>query len=204
MSPPTPIWSGVILAGGRSTRMGHDKAGLIWRGQPLLARMSELLAVAGAAQIWVCGRDADMMNGSVYRSMYGARGVALADDPPGLGPLGGLATLARQAPDGELLVVPVDMPCLTLPILRALREAPSAACVSYADAVLPMRLRLDANSRAALACALRATNPGERSLRALHAALGGISLRVNAEARAALASANTPEAWQELVHGHED
>ncbi|NUM89577.1 MAG: NTP transferase domain-containing protein, partial [Bdellovibrionales bacterium] len=36
-------WTGVILAGGRSSRMGRDKALLPWKGGTFLSRAENLL-----------------------------------------------------------------------------------------------------------------------------------------------------------------
>lgn len=131
---------GVVLAGGRSSRMGTDKAGLSWRGQPLLQHMRDLLQQAGAPRVWVSGPQT------------GPDG--LPDHEPGLGPLGGLLTLARTQADGIYLLVPVDMPLLSATLLRRLVEAvatdhgaPSAIWAGYP---LPLCLRLDGSARTAI------------------------------------------------------
>ncbi|MGK5082191.1 NTP transferase domain-containing protein, partial [Bdellovibrionota bacterium FG-1] len=49
---------GVVLAGGRSTRMGQDKAQLMWGAERLLDRQIRVLAEAlqcGRDSIWVSG-----------------------------------------------------------------------------------------------------------------------------------------------------
>jgi molybdopterin-guanine dinucleotide biosynthesis protein A len=46
----------LVLAGGRSTRLGRDKVALPVDGRPLLARMVAL-AARHAARVWVSGRD---------------------------------------------------------------------------------------------------------------------------------------------------
>ena len=51
---PTP-WVGVVLAGGRSSRMGRDKARLAWRDQSLLAHACATLQAAGACKVVVSG-----------------------------------------------------------------------------------------------------------------------------------------------------
>ena len=54
------IFSAVILAGGKSLRMGRDKAWLEIEGQTLLARQIALARETGAAEIFISGRaDAD-------------------------------------------------------------------------------------------------------------------------------------------------
>ena len=46
-------FSGVVLAGGKSSRMGRDKATLFVAGETLLARQLRLLAEAGGAELLV-------------------------------------------------------------------------------------------------------------------------------------------------------
>src|SRR5947208_117095 len=55
----------VILAGGRSQRMGQDKAWLMLDGKPLIARQVELARELGAAEVFIAGRvgtDYDSLN----------------------------------------------------------------------------------------------------------------------------------------------
>ena len=49
--------SAVILAGGRSVRMGRDKALLRINGETLLARTTRLAHEAGAAPVYLSGRE---------------------------------------------------------------------------------------------------------------------------------------------------
>jgi len=96
-----PGLTGFILAGGKSARMGRDKALLDWHGRTLLDHMIHLIS-ALADKVHVVGRD------------------PLPDTLPGLGPLSGIATaLATSATDANL-VVAVDLPLLTLEFLKYL------------------------------------------------------------------------------------
>jgi molybdopterin-guanine dinucleotide biosynthesis protein A len=137
----------VILAGGRSRRMGRDKAGLNWRGQSWLDRARAVLKEAGAGRILVLGRP-DLADG-------------IADPAPGSGPAVNLAGLIAGLPAGtRLIVVPVDMPTLDPAVLQSL-----AACGSGGvprGAVLP----------AALTVPLGSPVPRGEALRDLWAALG--------------------------------
>ncbi|EIM02911.1 molybdenum cofactor guanylyltransferase [Rhodanobacter thiooxydans] len=184
---PAPTFDGVVLAGGQSSRMGTDKATLPWRGRPLLQHMRGLLEQAGAQRVLTCGPDPE------------AQG--LPDRQPGLGPVGGLLTLAQTQADGIYLVLPVDMPQLTNGLLRrlvgALAEAEETPCATFAGHVLPLCLRLDETTRAAIA-AVAGQAPRMRSLRALHARLQGAELAVDDDERRCLVNCNTPEQWQEV------
>ncbi len=108
--------AGYVLAGGRSIRMGRDKALLPWNGQPLLLHMFGLVEAAAGAAI-VLGPDA----------RYGAlcHGACWDDLHPGLGPLGGLETALAQTRADWNLVVSIDIPEVTQPLLRSLLDAAS-------------------------------------------------------------------------------
>lgn len=106
---------GAVLAGGKSSRFGSDKALAVLDGQTLLDR-------AVAALTGLC--DAVVVVG---RSEAPAQ--VLPDRPrPGMGPLGGLAAaLAHAADNGfeAVLSCPVDAVGLDQEGLAALRPAPA-------------------------------------------------------------------------------
>jgi molybdopterin-guanine dinucleotide biosynthesis protein A len=94
--------SGFVLAGGKSTRMGQDKALLNWYGVTLLDHMVELLRRV-ADPVQVVGRD------------------PFPDRLPGLGPLSGIATGLETSSTDANLFVAVDLPLLTEDFLKFLR-----------------------------------------------------------------------------------
>lgn len=174
-------WRAVLLAGGRSSRMGTDKAALPWGDGTLLTHMRTLLLAAGANDVVVSGNH-PQFNG-------------IPDGMPDTGPMGALAQLAPRLQDGTWMVVPVDMPLLSADLLQALL-ATDAACACVEDHPLPMVLRIDARVRAVMdeigACEERA-----RSLRALQARLQARCMPAPPW-RVALRNCNTPEAWSAL------
>jgi molybdopterin-guanine dinucleotide biosynthesis protein A/rhodanese-related sulfurtransferase len=89
------MFSGVVLAGGSSTRMGTDKAALF--GERVVAA----LEAAGAAEVLVI-RD---------------------DDRPGNGPLGGIATALRLAAHDPVVILACDLPNAHPDGIRALLAA---------------------------------------------------------------------------------
>ena len=107
-----------VLAGGRGRRMGgRDKALLRTHGgETILAR---LVRVAAEAELAVA------VAGGPQRA--GLRVVA--DDPPEIGPLGGLRALLRDAGARPLLLVGCDMPFVTADLLARLARAPCEAAV---------------------------------------------------------------------------
>lgn len=171
MSARAGTIAGLVLAGGASARMGTDKALILWRGRTLLDHSKAALETAGAAAVFIAGRP-EMPGG-------------LADDEPEAGParaiLSAAKTLAAQGWT-RLLVVPVDMPGLTGPLLAALAREPERA-YAYKDTALPLYLPLAAlNDRAC----------GARSVKALLDACGAQRL-ARPESPAVLFNVNTPE-----------
>lgn len=92
-------FTGVILAGGTSRRMGTDKGKMQLGGKPMLAIMRQKLLDAGASRIAVLGLpDED---------------GGIVDQQPGQGPVcAAVHYLDKQPLGSKHLFVPVDMPAL--------------------------------------------------------------------------------------------
>ena len=117
--------TGVGLAGGKAERMdGYPKGRLTWQGRTLIAAAVDALdQVAGETRI--VANDA-----GPYRDL----GRPIHPDlHPGLGPIGGLETALAAASTPFVLVVACDMPDLSVPLLRGLRDRPE-----HFDAVVPL------------------------------------------------------------------
>ncbi len=167
---------GVVLAGGRSRRMGRDKALLAFGGGTLLQHQVRLLeplcvrvVVSGAYPGFDC----------------------IADARPDAGPLAGLLA-AGTVWRGAVLVLPVDMPLMSA---EALAELAQAAQAAYFDGYPLPAFFPDAVALAAAAETLLAGD--DRSVRALHRKLGSRTLPVRDSA--VLANANTPADWRRLT-----
>lgn len=85
---PAPFCAGYVLAGGRSSRMGADKALLELAGLPLIAYALEALRGAGI-EPKIAGARSEL---SVFAPV-------IADAEPDCGPLGGICAALR--PSGE-------------------------------------------------------------------------------------------------------
>src|SRR5690606_15155389 len=107
-------FSAVVLAGGRSSRMGVDKATLPHpSGSTLLDRQIALLRGLGPAELLVSvrsGQDLGLLD----------RDVCTVRDDGTAGPLGGIVAALKAATQPRLLVVAVDLPYLDADTLRAL------------------------------------------------------------------------------------
>ena len=99
---------GVVLCGGASTRMGHDKAKLELAGKPLALWVAEALEAAGASPVVAQG-------GSPPSPL-----AASPDSTPGGGPLAALVDAIER--HGDILVCPTDVPTVPAELLAALAE----------------------------------------------------------------------------------
>lgn len=108
---------GAVIAGGRSSRFGSDKAEAIWQGRPLIDHAIAALRPF-ADEIVICGRAHDAI-------------TTIADRPArGMGPLGGIcAALHHAAARGHdrVLTVGCDTPLLPPALFDALIAAGSAS-----------------------------------------------------------------------------
>jgi len=112
--------SGIILAGGKSSRMGCDKAWLKVGGKTLLARQIELARAVGAMEVFVSGR--------VGVDYTACDCVVLTDQVPNAGPLAGIERGLSAMTTPLLLVLAVDMPRLEAGFLRKLMAASADGC----------------------------------------------------------------------------
>lgn len=120
---------GLVLAGGRSTRMRRDKAALTYRGRSQLERTCELLS-AHVLEVFVSIR-ADQRDDALR-----AAWPQIVDERDGLGPVAGIMAAQRHAPDSAWLVLACDLPFLDERALRALVAArdPEAAATAFRSA----------------------------------------------------------------------
>ena len=105
--------AGWVLAGGRSRRMGTDKALVEVAGQPLAARVASQIAR-------VCG-TVSLVGDPARYSHLGF--PVLPDRFPGEGPLAGIEAVLRSSPADWNLIVACDMPQLDAALLEALFSA---------------------------------------------------------------------------------
>ena len=101
--------AGVVLAGGRSSRMGHNKALLDYQGEPLIRHMMEILKTTGIKEIFISG-DVDGYD-------------CLSDQEPFTGPAEAIKSIIKHLSGyAGFLFVPVDMPLLKPDMLHLLLQ----------------------------------------------------------------------------------
>jgi molybdopterin-guanine dinucleotide biosynthesis protein A len=119
--------TGVLMAGGRSRRMGQAKAFLPGREKTLIEDTLEVMAGL-FPEILISGSDPRL-------STFGYR--ALADEMPGRGPLGGLCTVLRAAAHEYVFLAACDLPFFCAEAVRELwrrgrEEGPAGALIPMA------------------------------------------------------------------------
>ena len=176
--------TGLVLAGGRSSRMGCDKSRLPWHGQPLYQHMLSLLKRSGVDQTLVSGQ--------------GFEAPSVADRIPGRGPLSGIDGALRVLPDGDrLLVVPVDMPRLPEEALRRLGN--ERQLCHFTGHSLPLLIPVNPPLRQAVHQAISSENPKDYALWRLCQGLNGHKIPLPESMSGGFGNANTPADWQQCI-----
>jgi molybdenum cofactor guanylyltransferase len=118
-----PTFSAVLLAGGKSVRMGRDKVYLQveWEGGfiPLWERQLAVLQSITPERLFISGARKQGYPTSIW---------VLEDDWPDVGPLGGIATCLSRSQSAFLLVLAVDLPRIQPGFLKKLLALSVAGC----------------------------------------------------------------------------
>ena len=103
--------SGFVLAGGKSTRMGQDKAALSLNGRTLLEHALTALREV-CSNVAILGKQ----------ELYGSFGPVYEDLFPGCGPLGGIHAALSSSKTQFNLIIAVDTPFLAPEFLSYLAD----------------------------------------------------------------------------------
>jgi len=96
----------VLIAGGKSSRFGEDKAFLDWNGEPLFQRQLKKLLALGPNQLWLSA-NGDQDYGELPNGV-----IRVDDDDEGLGPFGGLLNVFKRSEAERIVVLGVDLPLM--------------------------------------------------------------------------------------------
>lgn len=128
-------FAAVILAGGKSSRMGRDKADLIWDEQPLYLHQKNTALNAGFDLV-VVSRNKDGF---------------LQDNAKEKGPLAGILAALQDKNIQQkqyLCVLPVDMPYVTSAMLQALMNAAkTSSIICFENETFPFMLKVSLSHR---------------------------------------------------------
>jgi molybdenum cofactor guanylyltransferase len=110
----------LVVAGGRSRRMGRDKATLVFEGEPLWSRQFRILHEIKPQALWLSAQT---------RPDWSPAGVeVITDKAPSRGPLSGLGAALDRLLTTHLLVLAVDLPRMTAEHLRKLCALARPGC----------------------------------------------------------------------------
>lgn len=192
----------MVLAGGRSRRMGRDKASLEVAGETLAARAARVLAsICPEVLVAAGGRDLVPI-------------LPAVEDGPGRGPAAGILGAVAARPGRALLVLACDVPRVPEALLARLAEAVEPAAdgdpAGAPDAVVPRTALgpeplVAAYGPRALAALAAQVADGEHAVRALLARddlrveyVEGPELERFGDPATTLANVNTPTDYRRL------
>jgi molybdopterin-guanine dinucleotide biosynthesis protein A len=154
-----------MLAGGRSSRFGSQKADAMFLGEPIAARVARAVRAACGAGLFVVGGEA---------SRAADLGATFVEDRfPGEGPLGALVTALEAIDAPFALLTACDMPLLTDALVCAVVEEVTRG---EGEVVVPFGSAGDeplcaVYARSVLAPARDAFERGERRMDSFHGAV---------------------------------
>ena len=178
----------VILVGGKSSRMGQDKALLPYKGKRLVDVVADTIRAAGISRVYVSGKIAE------YPSF--------PDLLSGCGPVSGICSciLRLSMNYKRLLFVPVDMPYLTEELIRLLVDCPAHKPHHIENHPLPCIIPTDeAAIRHADSCIQELLKKRALSVKEFLAGLKALSVPLSEQMKKTLTNTNTPEEWQEVI-----
>jgi len=114
MQQAKPILNGLVLAGGKSMRMGYDKGAVSWFGKEQRYHVADMLRPLCKEVYISCRTDQKQQINPGY--------AVLEDTFTGLGPYGAILSAFREQPDKAWLVVACDMPLLETETFKFLIE----------------------------------------------------------------------------------
>jgi molybdopterin-guanine dinucleotide biosynthesis protein A len=120
-----PELNGLVLAGGKSQRMGFDKSAVNWHGKEQRYHMADLLNSFCSEVLISCRVDQQKGIDSNY--------ATLPDTFTGLGPYGAILSAFREKPDSAWLVIACDLPLMDENALQYLidNRNPSSIATAY-------------------------------------------------------------------------
>ncbi|MDO9355184.1 MAG: NTP transferase domain-containing protein [Solirubrobacteraceae bacterium] len=173
-----PARLGVVLAGGRATRLGGDKAGAKLAGRPLLAHATATVRAAGLLPrvcaregTWLPSVDVEEWREPLHVTTPVGSEAGATDPSAAAHPLAGLAYALRRAAE-PIVALPVDLPFLPAEVLRALAgRTETLVLLASGGRPASLVLRADPVHAESIATAARSGAPALRTLVDLGAVL---------------------------------
>jgi molybdopterin-guanine dinucleotide biosynthesis protein A len=176
---------GAVLAGGQSSRMGSDKAALDYRDAPFIEHILATMSLV-VAEVVVCGGG------------YIGPVPVLSDPVEDAGPLAGLLAVLDYADGKPVLVVPTDMPLVSVELLTRLADPPlhgkESRLARAGDLIQPLCAAYGPDVRGIVSDRLTS---GNRSAMGLVKTLASVDY-IDTDPRT-LTNINTPQEYEELT-----
>ncbi|MCO5934801.1 NTP transferase domain-containing protein [Mucilaginibacter sp. RB4R14] len=125
LSKLIPKLNGLVLAGGKSTRMGVDKGAINWYGKEQRYHMADLLK-KHCNQVYISCRDVEQ------QKEIDAEYLSLPDTFTGLGPYGAILSAFREQPDAAWLIIACDLPLVDAGVIQYLVDNRNTATIATA------------------------------------------------------------------------
>lgn len=192
--------AGAVLAGGKSSRMGQNKAAMAISGETLLHRLVRRLSAA-VDEVLVIGLSPSMP------ALSPTEARVVGDIVPAAGPLGGLYTALSATTCDRVFLAACDMPFVQPGLVRAML-ALSEANVAIEAVVVPDAQRAQplhaVYTKGCLPAVERALASEARSLRSLLAQLSVLTIdadvvRDHDPRGISTFNVNTPADWQRAL-----
>jgi len=117
-----PVINGLVLAGGKSVRMGYDKTNIAWHGKEQKYYMADMLGELGHNVFISCRNEQLNETNTQYKT--------ITDTFTGLGPYGAILSAFREQPDAAWLVAASDLPLLDTNTLTYLIQHRDASAIA--------------------------------------------------------------------------
>lgn len=124
MQQAKPKLNGLVLAGGKSMRMGFDKGAVNWFGKEQRYYIADMLKPLCEEVFISCRTDQKHQININYN--------VLEDTFTGLGPFGAILSAFREQPDKAWLVVACDLPLLETETFKSLIEQRKTSAIATA------------------------------------------------------------------------
>ncbi len=174
---------GVVLAGGKSSRMGQDKALMRYKNLRLVDHAVKLLENSGIKKVIVSGE----VDG--YESVE--------DLVKNLGPIGGIISAILKMKVSEIVFVPVDTPLLTSELIQKLFENKNNFdAIFFEKNPLPLFLKISDQVLALTKKILAAEKPV--AIHQFLAELNSQQIFLSEKNSKFFANINTKKEWEEL------
>ncbi|MCF8258785.1 MAG: molybdenum cofactor guanylyltransferase [Flavobacteriales bacterium] len=179
--------TGIILAGGKSSRMGQDKGLMPFRGKPMVQHVIDAAAM-------VCNSFVLVTDHPIY-SMFGF--PVMADEVKGFGPVAGILSGLRRSATDRNLVLSCDVPFVTPALLKEL-----VLCSADADVIVAegpdgrMHPLIAVYSKSCIAAFAKAVDSDEHRLRTVLESLEVHCMAFGAEMETQLRNVNSQKDFQ--------